>query len=236
MTATLENLHRYLAEAINLRGPGAGDRPVTVAEIYQNLVPYREVRERLGIESTGEYEHALLRLLAGEFGLARLEPANARDEVRAALESADPNLGIYRKFAACDVWIALDPSSAKPNGEPRDSAARHIEAPAASTAVEPPPPSPVAPPPPPPPAPSSVPRATGQGGESAMSAPAAQPTDVASTCAFCSEPLPTGRAVVYCPFCGKDQRRRPCPECAEVLERSWRFCIACGTDVGNGRA
>src|SRR5690606_35210425 len=144
------------------------------------------------------------------------------------------NLGIYRKFAACDVWISIGPVAVGRNGESADStvaaeeaiAPRPFTPPPPPVVPEPPPlpfaPEPIAPEPvverEPPPAPAAV--------LETASVPSAAPN-----CAFCAEPLPTGRPVTFCPFCGKDQRQRPCPACAEVLERGWRFCIACGTPV-----
>ncbi len=103
----LEPIHRALAEALQRNRPDdAFAVAVTVAEIYQDLVPYRSVRTQLGFEMNADYEHTLLRLLAGEGSLARLEPPEARDELLAELETANPNVGLFRKFAACDVWIA----------------------------------------------------------------------------------------------------------------------------------
>lgn len=101
----VKRLHRSLVQALRARGADSLDRPVTVAEIYQDLVPYRSVRETLDVEMNADYEHALLRLLAGEGGLARLEPESARDELRKELDSPNPYVGAYRNFAACDVFI-----------------------------------------------------------------------------------------------------------------------------------
>jgi hypothetical protein len=101
----VERLHGVLSQALQHNRPRPFDSPVTVAEIYQDLVPYRSVRTALGFQMNADYEHTLLRLLAGEHGLARLEPAEARDELRSELGTPNPNVGLFRKFAACDVWV-----------------------------------------------------------------------------------------------------------------------------------
>lgn len=101
----VERLHSMLAHAMQGSRPQAFDSPVTVAEIYQDLVPYRNVRSALGFQMNADYEHTLLRMLAGEGGLARLEPAEARHELRTELDTPNPNVGLFRKFAACDVWV-----------------------------------------------------------------------------------------------------------------------------------
>jgi hypothetical protein len=137
MSAVVDRLHRCLVEAIVQTRPDGLNRPVTVAEIYQDLAPYRTVRSMLQVELNADYEHALLRLLAGENGYTRLEPEDAQEELRRELRSPDPNLGLFRKFAACDVWVkapaGFNPrtaaSSPTSNGE--------IAAPAPASAPEP---------------------------------------------------------------------------------------------------
>jgi hypothetical protein len=79
--------------------------PFTVAEIYQNLVPYGSHRDRIGVEMNGDYEDALLRLLAGEGGFLILDSEPALRDLRAELETSNPNTGLYREFAAVDVRL-----------------------------------------------------------------------------------------------------------------------------------
>lgn len=98
-------VHACLADALRRTRLDPFQTPVTVAEIYQDLVPYRRIRSAVGFQMNADYEHTLLRLLSGEGGYARLEPSEASDELRAELDSPNPNVGLFRKFAACDVWI-----------------------------------------------------------------------------------------------------------------------------------
>jgi len=77
----IAQLHRTLVDAIRRNRPEAIDRPVTVAEIYQDLVPYRTARTTIGFEMNADYEYALLRLLAGEGDLARIEPREVREDL-----------------------------------------------------------------------------------------------------------------------------------------------------------
>ncbi|MCI0435751.1 MAG: zinc ribbon domain-containing protein [Gemmatimonadetes bacterium] len=101
----VSRVHACLADAMRRTRLDPFGTPVTVAEIYQDLVPYRRIRSAVGFQMNADYEHTLLRLLSGEGGYARLEPSEARDELRAELESPNPNVGLFRKYAACDVWI-----------------------------------------------------------------------------------------------------------------------------------
>ena len=118
MDNVVQRLHHALAEALALRRPDIEAAPVTVAEIYQELVPYRTVRSSVGFEMNADYEHALLRLLAGEGALVRLEPEEVRATLERELTTPNPDVTLFRRFAACDVWVASPPAA------PPDSAAR----------------------------------------------------------------------------------------------------------------
>jgi predicted RNA-binding Zn-ribbon protein involved in translation (DUF1610 family) len=108
MDAVVSRLHQALAEALKTRKGGREGQPVSVAEIYQELVPYRNVRSAIGVEMNADYEYALLRLLAGEGNFARIEPVEAREALRLEIGSPNPNVTLYRKYAGCDVWVDLD--------------------------------------------------------------------------------------------------------------------------------
>jgi hypothetical protein len=140
-------LYERLAEALQRTRPAGFDAPVTVAEIYQELVPYRAVRSEVGFGMNADYEHVLLRLLAGEAELARLEPETAREEILRELRSANPNVSVYRAYAGCDVWVrphaavrqrttAAAPAMGVP-AAPKDAAAQSRVAPGGAAAASP---------------------------------------------------------------------------------------------------
>ena len=105
MDSVVQRLHRALAEAVASRRGDVESQPVTVAEIYQELVPYRAVRTSVGFEMNADYEHALLRLLSGEEALVRLEPEEARSHLARELGTPNPDVTLFRRYAACDVWV-----------------------------------------------------------------------------------------------------------------------------------
>jgi hypothetical protein len=119
-------LYERLAEALQRTRPAGFDAPVSVAEIYQELVPYRAVRSEVGFGMNADYEHVLLRLLAGEAELVRLEPDTAREEILRELRSANPNVSVYRAYAGCDVWV-------RPRAGVQPQAAAAATPPAAAT-------------------------------------------------------------------------------------------------------
>ena len=218
MEPILPRLHEALVDALNASRPGWLDSPVTVAEIYQDLVPYRQVRATLGIDLNADYEFALLQLLAGEGGLVRVEPEEARDELRREAAAPNPNLGVYRRFAGCDAWVAPPDADSAAFAD----ASQKPAAPAGLYAldddldqwldeaqdVREPDPEWEAPP--------------------LVTEPAPAVAAAQHACVSCSSALPPGRRVRYCPFCGADQERRSCGSCGEALESGWRFCVACG--------
>ncbi|MGQ0814217.1 MAG: zinc ribbon domain-containing protein [Gemmatimonadota bacterium] len=219
-------LHRSLVDAMRRSRPGSLHHPVTVAEIYRDLLPYREARTAIGFDMNADYEHALLRLLAGEGDLARIEPREVRDKLRMELESPNPDVGLFRNYAACDVWVSIDDlADAAETAEAASSWEDEFlnddagaEADIEFEEDDEPQTQPV-------PEPHAPPRF-----EIAADQTAAQGTVDAEqvACAFCGAELPDGRPVNFCPFCGSDQSQQPCPSCGEMLEPLWRYCVACG--------
>jgi len=231
-------LHRCLVDAVRRRGGDPFQAPLKVSEVYQELVPYRAVRATLGVELNADYEHALLRLLAGEGGLVRLEPAAARAELQQEAKTPYPAVGLYRKFTESEVWVVSDardepggdevsdagPAAAGRPGEDGSQAESAAPAePFLASAPDFPEPIPVLT--------ASSPRETAAASPAADTVVERRVVARAAECAFCDQPLPVGRRVRYCPSCGSDQRLRPCPRCDEVLERTWRFCVNCGLEV-----
>jgi hypothetical protein len=249
----LRRFHRALLREIRATNPEYLNSPFTVAEIYQHLVPYRTHRDELGVEMNADYEHALLRLLAGEGDYLTIESRSARQEIREELESPNPNTGLYRDFAAADVRLNpekvdeglgadgsspasdLDEGEKEGSGGPEEAAeevvsgVNPVEVSEDDHVEE-----------------SAEADGLVDGGEEEMTseeehvpegeAEAAEEEQVATkpppdTCPWCRESLPDRPNMKFCPFCGSNVQLAPCPECGEELELDWRFCIACGTEV-----
>ena len=259
MTDNVDRLHRALVDAIRRTRGDDFETPITVSQIYQELVPYRVARSSIGFEMNADYEFALLRLLGGERNLARLEPAEVRAMLSKEAESPNPNVSLFRAYANCDVWIAppqdwINEMVAEPGAENHieieleDTPSADLPSFDAPEEWEPPaeweePPA-VARPARTAPAPRFIPVADPE------EAPEIEKdkTDIPdikshppamavagsrpSHCAFCGGDLPTTRLVNFCPHCGNDLTQQPCSNCGEILEASWKFCISCGTAAG----
>jgi hypothetical protein len=104
----LSRFHQILVREFGSRAPWDLSASLTVADIFHNLVPFQSRREELGVHTMPEYEHALLRLLAGHGDFLTVESTTTRRRIRDELESANPDMGIYRDFPAADVRLNPD--------------------------------------------------------------------------------------------------------------------------------
>jgi hypothetical protein len=239
MTDNIHRLHRALVDAM-LRTRGEDfERPITVSQIYQELVPYRVARSSVGFEMNADYEFALLRLLAGDGDLARLEPPEIRTMLRKEAESPNPNVSLFRAYANCDVWISppkdwvaemvdeleLESESGDVHFdfEPEQEGPQSGEPIEAYDFV----PDDTPEPQPQQPRKQEVPLP-----EIISTGPAPTAGGHPQHCAFCGGNLPATRLVNFCPHCGGDLTQQPCSSCGEILDSSWRFCVNCGTPAG----
>jgi hypothetical protein len=233
----LERFHRALVDEIEAQRPEYLSAPFTVAEIYQNLVPYGSHRDRIGVEINGDYEIALLRLLVGEGGYLQLESEAALREIRSELGSSNPNTALYREFAAADVRLNpahLDRSS-RTVQEGSKSASALGSRDAAATA------QPAAAGVPDSPSPLGAERMDDTPIDVSLAVPEAPASPESGTrraevpteaCPWCAERLPQRPGVSFCPFCGADLSLMPCGACGSVMEPGWKFCASCGTEAG----
>jgi predicted RNA-binding Zn-ribbon protein involved in translation (DUF1610 family) len=249
----LERFHRALIEEIQTHRPEYLTGPFTVAEIYQSLVPYGSHRDRIGVEMNGDYEDALVRLLAGEGGYLVLDSDVALQALREELKRVNPNTGFYREFAAVDVRLNqayLDLSDAARNQLPdiaeelevKDSVIMTDPAPAADLGMVPPSVDILSDP-----EPIETSAAMPASGEEAqliaeepqatrVSAPATSSGGLAE-CRSCGGDLPAVSSVNFCPFCGSDQTVNRCRSCGSELEPGWDYCPSCGAradGIGGG--
>ncbi|HEX9728497.1 MAG TPA: zinc ribbon domain-containing protein [Gemmatimonadales bacterium] len=236
-------LFRCLVDVLANSEPQRLHSTFEISELYQRILPYRRFRSELGFDTNEDYEMALLRLLAGDGGLASVEP----EEVQAALarEAAqrNPDPGAFREYAGAAVRLSpaavehvlhadrayAPPETGTPHGfEAASPPFAEDPAPTerAPEVVEPAPPLPTATrpvdpvfelepvaPAPPPTLPSPAAR---------------RPSLETPACRSCGRGLPLHRDVVYCPFCGKLAHTPACARCGAAVETGWRFCVECG--------
>ena len=205
-------LFAALVSEIRTRWPEYLHSRFTVAEIYQNLIPWRSHRNTMDIATSAEYEQALLRLLAGEGDYLALESQAAREEIQAELEARFPNTGLYRDFAA--VGVRLNPGRVPA----RDAGPGHREAAASGgtdrNGLEVAEREPDA---------AAAGTASAAAGTQAADEPAEE-----RACSGCDRELPDIEGVRFCPFCGQDARIVACSGCGMRVEAEWSYCVGCG--------
>jgi hypothetical protein len=199
----LDRLFHHVVRALTGRSPDRVRQPVQVAELYQDLVPYRQYRTALRFDTHQDYEMAILRLLSGERGYATVEPAEAQEALATEAQAAFPEPGIVRQFAAASLRLHTDAVRKVLAGE---------EA--------------YAPPAFPPPARADEAHEPAEGPDLPEGAEVIGGME--DTCPYCEAELPRGRQLFYCPFCGGNVKGVKCPECQTQLEIGWLYCSTCG--------
>jgi len=235
----LDRMFRSLLQVMSSNYPHYLTQPFEVAEIYQNLIPYRHHRRELRIDTNEDYQAALCRLLSGERGYLVADDG-LTEAMRSELASPNPNTAIFRDFAASRValgpnaqkrWQELggDASELRAAGEPggqrgtpvpsppppvswNDGGERsHVSTRAATQEA------------------TQAPRAVSAAARTAGTVSASNGNG--ESCRYCAGTLPEGRSAKFCPHCGQNLTIQRCPACGTELEIDWKYCITCGRGV-----
>ena len=235
----MDRMFRRLVHNVRAGFPDLLTRSFEVSSLYQTLIPYRLNRTELGIDSSEEYELALMHLLAGTRGLLNGDPemqmANQAD-----LESPNPDLSIFRAWATASVSInanavrALDSQStaairtSTPAASTRQAAMAGLPTLEVPTSVSPAASSPISTAA----TRTAAPVVTPPGVQAAPSQPlTVMPHTHGPGCRYCGGELPDSREAHFCPHCGQNLSVKQCPACSTELEVEWQFCITCGRQV-----
>jgi hypothetical protein len=238
----MTELERFAAVLLNhwQQESGQPAAPLAVGSLLDRTLPYRTARRELGIETSEDYETLVLRLVAGDGGLARTEPPEAGEMARTTLASKVPDLDVLRLLRSATVTFTDDAIAQLEGVRPLPPRPEEPSPPliAVEASAEPATPTPVIPLHRAEPVPEPMPEPEPQPDlPPAPTEPApAFLTGVAFTppsqrCWQCEQPLPAGREVKFCVECGADQRTPACSQCGAAVERGWRFCPECGTTL-----
>jgi predicted RNA-binding Zn-ribbon protein involved in translation (DUF1610 family) len=227
----LDRMYRHLVRTIRARFPQYLSQPFDVGELHQTILPYRHHRRELGIDTNEDYEITLSQLLAGDRNYLIVDD-RMHDVLKAEVSAPNPDPAKFKQFASARVALAPNALRSLSVGPEEDVAAAAsmptLASPSDQATLTPKTPEPVDHPPAriSSPVVDPIPSAT----------PPAQPVIISRTvvpqagehCKSCNEPLPSGRAVTFCPHCGQNVTTAHCPACGSELEVGWRFCPTCG--------
>ena len=241
----LERFFRRLVERLGATDPSRLHRPLPLDEIIYTLVPYRANRRALGVDTSEEYELVVMRLCAGEGGLVRTEPDEARVRFVRELATPNPDLAALHSFESVLITLrpeplmrALGPAESSFESVPeqkdsRDGARDALSLPEIPELEEWR--GPLDRKEPEPEALESDPESLELDADDLLEAdPDPDPETVPeppSRCLYCGGRLPTSRAVNFCPHCGQSQTLTLCPECRSEIEPGWKHCVNCGRAV-----
>jgi hypothetical protein len=228
--AELEHFFRVLVQTLAGQNPARLHQPLAIGEVSR-VLPYREARRRLPLDSVEEYETLLIRLCAGEGGFAQADAAT-QQEFAAEVQRPLPDLGVIRRRAESHLVLRTEPTAEALNGMPEERFAPPEDGQMGGWAdgqqeggadgqmgglAEG----------------QGARRSTGQGEGAHQSAPdefvIEQPAVI--RCAFCGGVLPATRHVNFCPHCGMGQDVGKCGKCGADVDVGWRYCVTCGEEL-----
>jgi hypothetical protein len=100
----LERMFQVLVRTLRAKQPALLSAPITVGELYQQILPFRHYRRELQLETNQEYELILMELLSGARGYLDVDD-KLRDELSRELHSGSPETARVRDFAESHVSI-----------------------------------------------------------------------------------------------------------------------------------
>jgi hypothetical protein len=221
----LDHFFRQLVANLSATDPARLYQSIPIADIQNVIIPYRANRRALGLASAEDYEVLLLRLCAGEHGLARTDPPEIQAKFASEMAGTNPDLGLLRTHGdalvslsghAVALALAVDPHAAYappavPAEETFGAAPGHTILPDEVPGEE---------------LPLDEIR-TRENGDPHLA-------DAAGLmCLFCGGTLPAHRPANFCPHCGQSQTTLRCPACQAEIEVGWRHCAGCGAPVGD---
>ena len=227
----IDRMYRHLVRTVRAKFPQYLTQPFDVAELHQNILPYRHHRRELGIETNEDYEIVLTELLSGARDYLIVDD-RMRDALCAELASTNPDPSAFKKFASASITLSPSalqslaigpdedlPRSSLPSATVTLTAERPVHERSPATRTSTPVAAPVA---------------------ASPSAPAPEPPitrrsvvpQAGERCRSCNEVLPAGRTITFCPHCGENVTTIHCPACGSELEVGWKFCPACGRPAG----
>lgn len=212
--AELEQFFRVLVQTLAGQNPARLHQPLAIGEVSR-VLPYREARRHLALNSVEEYETLLIRLCAGEGGFAQADSATQR-EFAAEVQRPLPDLDVIRRKSDSHLVLRTEPMAEALNGGAEERYAPPEDGQMGELVEG-----------------QEARRSTGQGEGAHLSAHDEFVVEHPAVirCAFCGGVLPATRQVNFCPHCGMGQDVGKCGKCGADVDVGWRYCVTCGEEL-----
>lgn len=105
----VDRMFQVLVRTLRSSNPSLLTSAFSVAELHQQILPYRHFRRELGLETNQEYELTLMELLSGARGYLDVDE-RLRDGLGKELAGGSPEPSRVREFA--DAQVSLNASAA----------------------------------------------------------------------------------------------------------------------------
>lgn len=126
---SIDQMFRVLVRTLRTKQPALLTAPFTVADLYQQILPYRHFRRELALETNQEYEMTLMELLSGARGYLDVDE-QLRDELGKELQSPSPEPSRVREFA--EAHVAIKPGALAVTESPAGATTPNRASPAAA--------------------------------------------------------------------------------------------------------
>ena len=103
----LDRLYLELVEILRREQPRALGQPLRLLDVHERFIPYRRVRNRVGLYSNDDYEIALTRLLSGERGYLDAD-RDVQQELSSGLAEILPDARRYLAFPETRVMLNVE--------------------------------------------------------------------------------------------------------------------------------
>jgi hypothetical protein len=113
----VDRMFQVLVRTIRTKHPAYLSAPFTVADVHQQIMPYRHFRRELNLETNQEYEMTLMQLLTGARGYLDVDE-RLRDVFGKELASSSPEPSRVREFADAQVSLNHAAATAAAGGIP----------------------------------------------------------------------------------------------------------------------
>jgi double zinc ribbon protein len=116
-TDALDRMFQVLVRNLRANHPTQLNTAFTVADLYQQILPYRHFRRELGLETNQEYELILMELLTGARGYLDVDE-RMRDQLGKELHATSPEPSRVREFAEAQVSVNSTALKSVPDARP----------------------------------------------------------------------------------------------------------------------